>query len=100
MLRWVSQWSVREQVGPDRTEEFRQASTRYVLVIEGSAPLDAMHRCIAGGYKFDYINVELVDVRTNETILSTSGSGYSEGCAPLSGTIFTDIVSAIESAWK
>jgi hypothetical protein len=100
VLRWPSQRRVREQVSPERIEEFKQAATRYVLVIEGSAPLDVMRRCIAGGYRFDYINVELVDVRTNETVLSTSGAGYSEGCAPLSGTIFGDIVAAIESAWR
>ena len=85
MLRWPSQRRVREQVSPERIEEFKQAATRYVLVIAGSAPLDWMHRCTAGGYDFAYINVELVDVRTNETVLSTSGAGYSEGCAPLQG---------------
>lgn len=100
VLRWASTKRIKEQVSDTTTEEFKQASTRYVLSIEGFAPLDAMHRCIAGGYQFEYINTELIDVQANETILNISGSGYSENCAPLSGTIFQDIVSGVESAWQ
>jgi hypothetical protein len=59
-----------------------------------------MHHCFAGGYQFDYINTDLIDTKTNETILNISGSGYSENCPPLSGTIFKDIVSGVEGAWQ
>lgn len=100
ILRWASTKNVKEQVSDTTTQEFKQASARYVLSIEGFAPLDAMHRCIAGGYKFEYITTELIDVKANETILNISGSGYSENCAPLSGTIFKDIVSGVDSAWQ
>ena len=100
VLRWASTKRVKEQVSNTTNEEFKQASTRYVLSIEGFAPLDAMHRCIAGGYRFEYITTELIDAQTNETILNISGSGYSENCAPLSGTIFKDIISGVESAWQ
>jgi hypothetical protein len=100
VLRWASQKHVKEKVSETRVEEFKEASTRYVLSIEGFAPLDAMHKCFGGGYNFEYLTVELIDVQSNETIMSTSGSGYSEGCAPLSGTIFRDVVSSVEGAWK
>lgn len=45
VLRWPSQRRVREQVSEARTEEFRQAAARYVLVIDGQAPLDTANRC-------------------------------------------------------
>jgi hypothetical protein len=100
VLRSASTRNVKEQVSEKNTEEFRLASTRYILSIQGSAPLDVMHHCFAGGYQFDYINTDLIDTKTNETILNISGSGYSENCPPLSGTIFKDIVSGVEGAWQ
>lgn len=100
VLRWASQRRIRDQVTPTQSEEFNQASTRYVLVIDGSAYLDPMHRCFGGGFKFVYINADLVDTRTNETLVNYSGSGYSEGCPPASGTIFSDIAKAVDSSWQ
>jgi hypothetical protein len=100
VLRFASQRRVRERINETRTEEYREATARYVVLVDGSAPLDPMRRCIGGGYKFDYLSVELVDVKANETVLTVSGGGYSENCAPVSGTIFGDIVTAIENAWK
>lgn len=100
VLRYVSQTQVTQKVSETRTEAFNEASARYVLRIEGYAPLDVMNRCFAGGYKFDFITAELIDLTNNETIMNVSANGYSENCAPLSGTIFTDIVSTVESAWE
>lgn len=100
VLRWASQKRVREKIDEQRTEEFREAAVRYVLVLDGDAPLDPMHRCFAGGWRFEYLTAELVDVSTNETLLSVSGSGYSENCPPLSGSLFSDIVSSVEGSWQ
>ena len=100
VLRWASQKRIKERVSESRTEEFREASARYVLSIDGFAPLDVMHRCMGGGYNFQYITAELIDTNTNETIVTISGSGYSENCPPLSGTVFTDIISGIDSVWQ
>jgi len=100
VLRWASQKRVKERVTENRTEEFREASARYVLSIEGFAPLNVMHRCMGGGYNFQYITAELIDTNTNETIVTISGSGYSENCPPLSGTVFSDIISGIEEVWQ
>jgi hypothetical protein len=99
VLRQSSTKQVSEQVSPQRTERYNEASANYVLAIEGVAWMDAMHRCFGGGYQFDYINAELVDVRSNETLLNINGSGYSEGCQPLSGTIFGDIVDGVSALW-
>lgn len=99
VLRAASTKNVKEQVSDTTTEEFRQSATRYVLSIQGAAPLDVMNRCFAGGFRFDYINTELIDTKTNETILNISGSGYSENCPPMSGSIFKDIASGVDSAW-
>jgi hypothetical protein len=100
VLRWASQRRVREQLTESRTEEFREAAARYVLVIDGHAPLDAMNRCFGGGYRFDFLTAELVDTKTNETIFNVSGSGYSENCQPMSGSLFSNITSAVKNTWR
>jgi hypothetical protein len=99
VLRWASQRRVKEQVTESRTEEFREAAARYVLVIDGYAPLDVMNRCFGGGYRFDFLTAELVDTKTNETIFNVSGSGYSENCQPMSGSLFSDITTAVKNTW-
>lgn len=100
VLRWASTSRVREQTSETKSEEFRRSEARYVLVVDGYAPLDPMNRCFGGGYRFSSLTAELVDTRNNETVVSVSGSGYSEGCPPLSGTIFADVTKAVVSAWK
>lgn len=100
VLRWSSQKRVQEQTSGTTTEEYQAASTRYILAIDGYAPTDVMNRCFAGGYKFSSLTAELIDVKTNETLFSVSGSGYSENCPPMSGTLFTNIVSAVKTAWR
>jgi len=52
------------------------------------------------GYKFEYINVELIDIEANEMAAHYSASGYSEYCALLLGTIFSDIVNMVSSVWR
>ena len=100
VLRWSSRTQVTEQISGTRLESFNEAEARYVLVINGHAPYDWANRCFGGGYKFRYISTDLVDAVTNETILNVNGSGYSENCPPMSGTIFTDIANAVDSAWS
>jgi len=99
VLRRASVNKVTEKVTDARTEEYRESATRYVLVVSGSAPMDSMHRCFAGGYDFEYLTAELVDTRTNETLLNVTGSGYSENCPPMSGSLFGNITSAVVNAW-
>lgn len=82
-----------------KKEEYQEATTRYVLVVDGEAFVDQMNRCFGGGWKFNYLNTELVDTATNETVVSVAGSGYSENCPPLSGSLFTNIVKALDEAW-
>jgi len=100
VLRWASTRRVREQVSDAHSEEYNKASTRYVLIIDGEALMDAMHRCFGGGFQFNYLNAELIDVQSNETIFIVSGSGFSEGCQPMSGKLYSNIVSALENAWE
>jgi hypothetical protein len=100
VLRWSSRTRVSEQATSNRIETFNEAEARYVLVIDGYAPYDWANRCFGGGYRFSHISTDLVDVATNQTILNVNGSGYSENCPPMSGTIFTDIANAVSEAWK
>lgn len=99
VLRWSSRTKVTEQTSPNRIETFNEAEARYILVIEGYAPYDWANRCFGGGYKFSEISADLVDTKNNETILNVNGSGYSENCPPMSGTIFADIANAVNAAW-
>lgn len=99
VLRWSSRTRVTEKISENRVEQFNEAEARYVLVIEGYAPYDWANRCFGGGFKFDQISTDLVDTKSNETILNVNGSGYSEGCQPMSGTIFSDIANAVDAAW-
>lgn len=98
--RMASQNSAVERVSDTKTEVYREASARFILHIDGYAPNNAMERCFAGGYRFDHIDVELLDTLKNETVFHYSNSGYSENCPPLSGTIFGDIADLTNSAWQ
>lgn len=89
-----------EEVSPTKTEAYNEASARFILHIDGHAPNTSMTRCFGGGYRFEYINAELIDVRNNETVMHYSNSGYSENCPPLSGTIFGDISGAVSQVWE
>lgn len=100
VLRWTSQRRVREKITESRTEEFQESAARYVLYVDGFAPLDPMYRCFGGGYRFSHLTAELIDTKTNETMLSVTGSGYSENCQPLSGNLFSNITSAVQKAWR
>ena len=100
VLRWSSRSRVTEKTSSTRLEQFNEAEARYVLVVEGFAPYDWANRCFGGGYNFSHISVDLVDTLNNETILNINGSGYSENCPPMSGTIFSDIANAVKIAWE
>lgn len=100
VLRWSSRTRVTEKTEEARIEQYNEAEARYVLVIDGYAPYDWANRCFGGGFRFSHISVDLVDAKTNETVLNVNGSGYSENCPPLSGTIFTDIAKAVSKAWE
>ncbi len=95
----TSQVTVEKQ-SDTKTGIYNEATARYVLNIQGSAPNSSMTRCYGGGYKFNYIDAELIDLADNKTIFHYSNSGYSEGCPPMSGHIFSDIAELTKSAWK
>ncbi|MDZ4184397.1 MAG: hypothetical protein U1D97_05380 [Desulfuromonadales bacterium] len=100
VLRWSSRSRVTEKTSPTRLEQFNEAEARYILVIDGYAPYDWANRCFGGGYNFSNISVDLVDSMKNETMLNINGSGYSEDCPPMSGTIFSDIATAVQNKWE
>jgi hypothetical protein len=98
----VSQSTIRQRTAKSNNEtlSFNEAGTRYTIKIDGAADLSIMTRCMGGGYNFEYITVELFDAQDNKVLRQYSSNGYSEGCQPLSGTIFTDITKLIEGAWS
>ncbi|CNK10367.1 Uncharacterised protein [Yersinia aldovae] len=98
--RYASQQTTIEHESSNKTVVYREAATRYILQLDGYAPGDSFHRCVGsgGGFKFEYLNAELIDLVDNTTIFSYSNSGYTEGC-PVGGTIFTDIENLMVNAW-
>lgn len=100
VLRWESTQTVTAARGAGQVATFDEATTQYILRLDGAASLNVMNRCFGGGFNFDYISAELIDVRTNQSIASYGGQGYSEGCAPLSGKIFKNITDLVKNAWE
>lgn len=95
VLRVPTRATVKDQTSETRTEIYREAEARYVV----SLIADIRDRCFAGGYNFANFTAELVDVKTNETVVSYSDNGYSENCTPLSGGIYQEATNAIAGAW-
>lgn len=99
VLRSASQQVTIEKQTNSTTGIYNEATTRYVLNLNGFAPNNTMTRCYGGGYDFEYIDAELIDVKDNQTMFHYSNSGFSENCPPMSGTIFTDITNLVANAW-
>lgn len=89
-----------EIVSGTKMIRYNEATTRYYLSVDARAPTDWGHRCFGGGFNFDYIYADLIDVSTNETIKSIEARGYSENCPPLSGTIYGDIAEMVASSYE
>ena len=77
-----------------------EASTRYFLRVDARAPTDFMHRCFGGGFNFDYFYADLIDLQSNQTIASIESRGYSEGCQPLAGKIYTNTTLMVVNSWE
>lgn len=88
------------EVSGKKLIKYNEASTRYFLRIDAAAPTDAMRRCFGGGYNFDYFYADLIDLESNETIASIESRGYSEGCQPLAGKIFTNTSLMVVNSWN
>jgi hypothetical protein len=97
--RFESTQTLTEADGPGRVTTYNEASAPYILRLEGAAGLSNMRRCFGGGFNFEYISAELIDVRSNQTLATYSGQGYSEGCPPMSGKLFTNITNMVANAW-
>ena len=96
----ASQYSVSEKVSNSKEVSYNEASARYILHLDGYARMGVMYRCFGGGYTFDYISAELIDAYTNTTVMSFSDSGMSEGCEPMSGTLYEDLTNSVVQTWK
>ena len=93
---WVT--SVKERLaerGVDVKSYSSTSKTKFVLHLNANAPTGFIHKCFGGGYQFDYYIAELIDSTTNKVIGTVEGNGYSEGCQPFSGTMYTQTVNMI-----
>jgi hypothetical protein len=105
---WVPQIEARlrqkgftvKRISRDRYDALTDKFARYILVLGGSHYTGWERRCFGGGWKFEYVTAELIDMENNESVVSITGEGYSENCPPASGTIFEDIATAVASQWK
>ena len=93
---WVT--SIKELLserGVDVKSYSSTSKTKFVLHLNANAPTGFIHKCFGGGYQFDYYIAELIDSTTNKVIGTVEGNGYSEGCQPFSGTMYTQTVNMI-----
>ncbi len=105
---WVPQIETRlrksgftvKRISRDKYSALTDKFARYILVLQGSYYTGWEYRCFGGGYKFQYINAELIDMEKNESVVAITGEGYSENCPPSSGSIFGDITNAVASQWR
>ena len=88
------------EVSGKKLIKYNEASTRYFLRVDARAPTDFMHRCFGGGFNFDYFYADLVDLQSNQTIASIESRGYSEGCQPLAGKIYTNTTLMVVNSWE
>ena len=88
------------EVSGKKMIKYNEASTRYFLRIDAKAPTSLAYRCFGGGYNFDYFYADLIDLQSNETVASIESRGYSEGCQPLAGKIYTNTTKMVVSSWK
>jgi hypothetical protein len=88
------------EVSGKKIIKYNEATTRYFLRVDAQAPTSAYYRCFGGGFQFDYIYGDLIDLQTNETVASIESRGYSEGCQPLAGKIFTNISKMVTESWE
>lgn len=93
--RYVSNTVATDVTSPTHAESYNEAATRYVLELDW----ELVDRCFGGGFRFKFINVDVIDLRENETVMSMHSGGYSEKCQPLSGHIFGGIVQQLEQVW-
>ena len=88
------------EVSGKKIIKYNEASSRYFLRVDAQAPTSLMYRCFGGGYNFDYIHADLIDLQSNETLASIESRGYSEGCQPLAGKIYTNITKMVVNSWQ
>ena len=51
-------------------------------------------------FNFDYFYADLIDLQSNETVASIESRGYSEGCQPLAGKIYTNTAAMVVNSWQ
>ena len=88
------------EVSGKKLIKYNEASTRYFLRVDARAPTDFMNRCFGGGFNFDYFYADLIDLQSNQTIASIESRGYSEGCQPLAGKIYTNTTLMVVNSWE
>ena len=97
---WAASVNEAIEVSGKKMIKYNEASTRYFLRIDADAPTGAMYRCFGGGFNFDYFYADLIDLQSNETIASIESRGYSEGCQPLAGKIYTNTTLMVVNSWN
>ena len=53
------------EVSGKKIIKYNEASARYFLRVDAQAPTGLMYRCFGGGYNFDYIHADLIDLQSN-----------------------------------
>lgn len=93
--RFESTPTVGEAPSGDRIETYSAAARRHGI----EAHRSRADRGFGGGFRFSELRVDLMDVSENGIIFSANAKDYSGKCQPMSGSIFGDVASTLDTLW-
>ena len=94
--RYYNRDRITSPIGEVRSGESLTDNTKYAIEVTP----DVFDHCMGGGFDLKSLKVSVIDRSTNALLLRTTAKGRTEKCFPASGTVFHDIASAIDNAWR
>lgn len=89
---------VQKDINDTTSVKYNKAEARYGIIQHPGRLVDW---CLYNkNVKFGEFTLEVVDLRTNESILLVSKGGWTGDCFPSSGTLFQELTQALRQNWK
>ena len=89
---------VQQDISDTTSVRYNKAEARYGIVQHPGRVVDW---CLYNkNLKFGDYTLEIVDLRTNESVLLVSKGGWTGDCFPASGDLFEELAQALRQNWK
>lgn len=89
---------VQHDINDTTSVKYNKAETRYGIIQHPGGVVDW---CLYNqNVKFGEFTLEVVDLKTNESILLVSKGGWTGDCFPARGTLFQELTQALRQNWK